>query len=110
MASPWLARVRHDLVKRLLWPARDRLDVGGAPAPGELEPSLIDAEGRPISAEALWSALRVDAPAGVSLDAFEAALAAALVAARAGDAAGVVALEPAFDELARLVRSLEGES
>jgi hypothetical protein len=37
--TEWLARVRHDLVKRLVWPARDRRDVGGAPAPGELAPA-----------------------------------------------------------------------
>jgi hypothetical protein len=40
--TEWLARVRHDLVKRLVWPARDRRDIGGAPAPGELAPRLID--------------------------------------------------------------------
>ena len=49
----WLARVRHDLVKRLVWPARDRRDMGGNPAPGELVPDLIDDEGRPITAPAL---------------------------------------------------------
>ena len=26
--TEWLARVRHDLVKRLVWPARDRRDIG----------------------------------------------------------------------------------
>jgi hypothetical protein len=107
----WLARVRHDLVKHLLWPARDRRDVGGAPAPGELVPSLIDAEGRPIGGPALWAALRADAPAALdaaALDAFGAALVRALAAAAAGDVAGVLAFEADAAALERLVRSLEG--
>jgi hypothetical protein len=109
MGSTWLARVRHDLVKRLLWPARDRLDAGGAPAPGELVAALIDGEGRPVTAAVLWRALRAEAPSGLALDGFERALASALVAAEAGDVAGVLALEPAFDALARLLGSLEGD-
>jgi hypothetical protein len=109
MGSAWLARVRHDLVKRLLWPARDRLDVGGVPAPGELVAALIDAEGRAVTATDLWAALRAEAPAGLALGAFEQALARALAAADAGDIAGVLALEPAFDGLAALVRSLDGD-
>jgi hypothetical protein len=115
----WLARVRHDLVKRLLWPARDRRDAGGAPAPGELVPRLIDDEGRPVSAATLWAALAGEAPDGLDLDAFAAALAGATAAAAAGDVAGVLAIEPAFEALAAraalvarprgLARSLEDE-
>jgi len=107
---PWLARVRHDLVKRLVWPARDRRDAGGAPAPGELVPRLIDDEGRPTTAAALWSHLADEAPAGLDLGPFAAALAAATAAAAAGEIDGVLALEAAFDDLAaraqRLARSL----
>jgi hypothetical protein len=106
--SEWLARVRHDLVKRVLWPARDRRDVGGVPARGELVATLIDDEGREITADALWAALRAEAPAGLALGEFDAALTRARAAAAAGDVDGVLALEPAFDALARLVRSLEG--
>jgi len=95
-AARWLARVRHDLVKRLVWPARDRLDVGGSPAPGELRAALIDHEGAPTTAAALWAAL----------DDFTRAVEGAVAAADAGDVAGVMALEPAFD---RLARSLEGK-
>lgn len=102
----WLARVRHDLVKRLLWPARDRRDVGGAPAPGELVARLIDDEGAPVTAPALWAALRAEGPDGPAVDAFEAALGAALAAAEAADVDGVLALEPAFD---RMARALKGE-
>ena len=107
-ASPWLARVRHDLCKRLLWPARDRRDMGGAPAPGELAPDLVDDEGRPASADAVWAALAAEAPTGADLTGFAAALAAALRAAAAGDVAGVLALEAAFDRLARSLERTKG--
>ena len=103
----WLARVRHDLVKRLVWPARDRREIGGVPAPGELSPRLIDDEGAPITASALWDALATDAPTGADLTAFGAAVARAAAAADAGDVHGVIALETAFADLAR---SLEDKS
>ena len=104
MTGPdWLSRVRHDLVKRLLWPARDRRDMGGRPAAGELVPSLCDDEGGPTTAGALWAALRAEAPAAApaaALDDFGAAVAAASAAASAGDVAGVLNLEGAFTALA----------
>jgi hypothetical protein len=103
----WLARVRHDLVKRMVWPARDRRDLGGAPAPRELVPDLIDDEGRPIAPGALWTALAADAPDGAEVAGFEAAVARAAAAAEAGDVHGVIALEAAFADLAR---SLEGKA
>ena len=103
----WLARVRHDLVKRMVWPARDRRDVGGSPAPGELVPALIDDEGRPITAGALWAALAADAPPGADTETFQAAVAGAAAAAQADDVQGVMALEAAF---AALARSLEGRT
>src|SRR5215510_3709467 len=99
--TEWLARVRHDLVKRLVWPARDRRDMGGAPAPGELAPDLIDEEGRAVTAEALWMALAADAPSGADLQAFGRAVTAATAAAQAGDVDGVLKLEEAFEALAR---------
>ena len=105
--ADWLARVRHDLVKRLVWPARDRRDIGGAPAPGELSPRLLDDEGAPISADALWAALAADAPPGADVAAFGAAITSAVAAADAGDMQGVIALEAAFADLAR---SLEDRS
>jgi hypothetical protein len=110
-AAAWLGRLRHDLVKRLLWPARDRHEIGGSPAPGELVPSLIDGEGRPVTAAALWQSLRGDAPAGLALeapalDAFGAALVRALAAAEAGDVAGVLAFEADVAALEGLVRTL----
>jgi hypothetical protein len=99
--AEWLARVRHDLVKRLVWPARDRRDAGGAPAPGELAPRLIDDEGQPISATDLWSALAAGAPPGADLGAFGAAVERAAAAGNAGDIDGVIALEAAYSDLAR---------
>ena len=105
--ADWLARVRHDLVKRLVWPARDRRDVGGVPAPGELSPRLIDDEGAAISADALWAALAAEAPPAADVAAFGAAVTHAVAAADAGDMQGVIALEAAF---AALARSLEDKS
>ena len=61
--ADWLARVRHDLVKRLVWPARDRRDLGGAPAPGELVAApRSTTRGGPSPPPALWAALAADAP------------------------------------------------
>ncbi|HVV53453.1 MAG TPA: hypothetical protein VHO06_27595 [Polyangia bacterium] len=106
----WLARLRHDLVKRLVWPARDRRDLGGAPAPGELRARLVDDEGNATTAAALWAALAADGPGepnAPALARFEAALDGAVAAAAAGDVDGVLALEAAFDALARALK--EGE-
>ena len=109
-AGPWLARVRHDLVKRLVWPARDRRDAGGPVLPGELVARVIDEEGRPTTAAGLWASLVADAPAGAELAAFGAAVARAVDAAEAGDLEGVLALEGAFAALSEaLARSLDGE-
>jgi len=104
--ASWLARVRHDLVKRLVWPARDRRDAGGAPAPGELIARLVDDEGRPTTAAALWAVLAGEAPAALELASFAAALARATAAASAGDIDGVLALESAFDDLTERARHL----
>ena len=109
----WSARVRHDLVKRLVWPARDRRDLGGAPTPGELVATLVDDEGAPTTPLGLWRALVADGPGGeASAEAirrFGAALTRAVSAASAGDVDGVLALEPAFDELARSLEEKEIE-
>jgi hypothetical protein len=102
----WLARVRHDLCKRLLWPARDRRDLGGAVRPGELVVALTDDEGRPATAAQLWQGLRDAAPSdvpGPALDAFGAAVAGVSAAAARDDLPGVLALDAAFDTLARNV-------
>jgi len=108
-AAAWLGRVRHDLVKRLLWPARDRRDLGGAPAPGELRPAFIDAEGRDVTWDRLWQELRGQAPATLAaglLDDFERSLASACAAAERDDLRGVLSLEAAWDALARFVEGM----
>jgi hypothetical protein len=110
--NPWLQRLHHDLVKRLLWTARDCAETGTKPAPGELVSSLIDEEGRSISPRALYQKIAADAPDGVDLTPFTRALEACLRAAEANDVPGVLRLEEAFDALraqARLASSLKGE-
>ena len=109
-AEAWLARVRHDLVKRMLWPARDRRDLGGPVREGELVAKLIDEEGQPTRAGELWRSLMADAPVGIAdavARAFTTALASAEEAARADRLEPVLALETAFDELARQVKASE---
>ena len=106
-AEAWLARVRHDLVKRMVWPARDRRDLGGLVLPGELLAKLIDDEGRPVGASELWQTLLADAPAGISAAIarpFAKALAEAEAAARLDQIEPVLALEAAFHQLARDVK------
>jgi hypothetical protein len=105
LREAWLRRVRHDLVKRLVWPARDRRDMGGAPLPGELSAKLIDDEGKPATAATVWAALKVDAPHAqqAALADFESALGASLAAAERDDVHGVLALEDAFDRLAQVL-------
>ena len=105
--NAWLARLRHDLVKRFAWPARDRRDLGGAVEPGELVPRLIDEEGNATSTEILWRALVAEAPpslARIALDDFAEALRAADRAAAANQLEPVLALEGAVDRLARTVK------
>jgi hypothetical protein len=98
--NAWLARLQHDLVKRLLWPARDRRDLGGVPRPGELVVSLTDDEGQPMEPADLWRLLRAEASLDpAALDRFEAALLAAVAAASRGDLDGVLALDGAFRAL-----------
>lgn len=98
----WLRRLRHDLVKRVLWPARDRKDMGGAVVAGELRPRLVDDEGRPIALLDLWHALRAEAPqpSHTALDAFETVLRAVDAAAGRDDVDGVLMLDSAFARLA----------
>lgn len=104
--------MRHDLVKRMLWPARDRRELGGYPAPGELVVTLLDDEGRAVTADACWASLRADAPEWVSaaaLERFADAVRATDAAARAGDVDGVLALDAAFAALVQNVKDAKGE-
>ncbi len=96
---PWVARVRHDLVKRLLWVARDCREADRRPARGELIATLYDEEGQPIDAMSLWERLREELPSSSTLDAFGGALEDCVDAARRDDIAGVLELQTAFDRL-----------
>jgi hypothetical protein len=104
---PWLRALRHDLVKRAVWPARDLRDSGERDAEalrrGLMQ--LCDAEGRPITAEALFERMRQGAPCPTpACDAFAAALQTAVSALDLpwpAPLAAVLALEDAFSTLAR---------
>jgi hypothetical protein len=102
---PWLAAVRHDLLKRVLWPARDGGDLADLKR-GMRE--LIDDEGRPVTAVALFEKLRENAPAHARLacDEFARALQKAedaLDSRWPGPRDQILALDPAFAALARAV-------
>ncbi len=97
--NPWLARVHHDLVKRLVWVARDLRDAGIEPRPGELITALVDEEGEPVTAAALWKDLRESAPNTIDLREFDGALQACVEAATLNDLHGVLQLELAFERL-----------
>ena len=110
----WLARVRHDLLKPVLWTAHDLREFSPSATLGDAELVLLrrgltdlrDHEGAGVSALELWAHLVQDAQ-GVSVQAlgdFEAALRAAVTAVAGTDAtqalAAVLHLEDAFASLA----------
>jgi hypothetical protein len=120
---PWLSRLRHDLVKRAVWPARDLRDASREPAQADLLQlrrglfDLRDDDGRVSTASGLWRLLRAEAPAlpPAALDAFGGAVLQAehAVTGLAGDPRSwpavldaVLRIEHAFADLAR---SLEEE-
>ena len=109
--QPWLARLRHDLVKRLMWAARDRRDMGGVVRRGELRAALVDDEGRPTTATALWAALVAGAPVPghPALAVFAQEVTQAEAAAARDDLAGVLELQGAFERLARIVNAAGSE-
>jgi hypothetical protein len=81
----WLSRVRHDLVKRAVWPARDLRDAAREPNAADIAElrrglfELRDGGGHPVTARELWQRLCTEAPviAPAALDSFAAALATA---------------------------------
>ena len=104
---PWLRDLRHDLVKRAVWPARDLRDSGEQDLPalrrGLME--LADAEGKPVTALLLFQRMRAGAPCPpAACDAFARALQTAVNALDSTWPAplhAVLGLEDAFSELAR---------
>ncbi len=107
---PWLRALRHDLVKRAVWPARDLRDSGEqdvkALRRGLMQ--LSDGEGAPITAEQLFARMRQTAPCPPgACDAFASVLQDAVGSLDLpwpAPLAAVLALEDAF---AALARSLE---
>jgi hypothetical protein len=104
----WLAIVRHDLLKRAVWSARDlaALRQRDLQALQQGLLNLTDDEGNDITALQLFARLRETAPKGAALDGFEAALRSAVAALDQPWPAplrAVLALEPAFEALARSV-------
>jgi hypothetical protein len=111
---PWARRLRHDIVKRAVWAARDLRSLEGAPSPAEVAAlrrgiyDLRDDEGEPATARSLWERMRADAPCNTpELKRFSEALeeAHAAVDALPGSFPAAVAallhLEERFEALAR---------
>ncbi len=78
---PWLSRLRHDLLKRALWPARDLrelIEAGGVPSARDRQAlreglfALRDAEGAACDARLLWALLLKEAPRELDARALEA--------------------------------------
>lgn len=107
---PWLRDLRHDLVKRAVWPARDLRDSGERDVAALRRglTDLTDREGRPATALRLFEAMRAASPCPpAACDAFAQALQEAVDALDSAWPAplhGVLRLEDAF---AALARSLE---
>lgn len=114
----WLSRLRHDLVKRAVWAARDLRESAREPSAADIAQlragllDLRDAEGAPVRALQLWEEMRREAPPlpAAALDSFGEAVAQAerSVAALADRmqswpqaVQAVLEIEAAFAELAR---------
>jgi hypothetical protein len=105
---PWLQTLRHDLVKRVVWAARDQRESGlhDLALLQMAVAQLTDPEGQRTDALGLWEILKRDAP--VPTDGFERALHAAVAGLQEPWPAPlekILALEPAFEALARLLES-----
>ena len=114
MMDPWIRRLRHDIVKRAVWAARDLRSIERAPSEAEVAAlrrglyDLRDEEGAAVTARSLWQRMRLEAPRNTpELDRFSEAIEEAYAAVDslpAGLAAAVSALlriEERFEELAR---------
>jgi hypothetical protein len=111
---PWARRLRHDIVKRAVWPARDLRSFEGAPTPADVAAlrrglyDLRDEEGASVTARSLWERMRAEAPGNTpEIGRFSAALEEAYQAVDTlpgGFSNAILALlqiEERFEELAR---------
>ena len=68
MMHPWAARLRHDIVKRAVWAARDLRSLEGTPSAADMAAlrnglyDLRDEEGTVVDARSLWEQMRLKAP------------------------------------------------
>src|SRR5438067_4749556 len=115
--NPWVQRLRHDIVKRAVWAARDLRSLEGAPSRGDVAAlksglyDLRDEEGAAVTARSLWERMRSDAPRNTpELEQFSRALEEAYAAVDAlptGFSAAVAALLRLEDRFEALARSLD---
>ena len=114
---PWLKQLRHDVVKRAVWTARDLRSLEGAPSAADVAAlrrglyDLRDEEGGATTARALWERMRADAPRNTpELEQFSKAIEeaqAAVDALPAGFATAVSALLRIEERFEALARSLD---
>ena len=111
---PWARRLRHDIVKRAVWAARDLRSLDGTPSAADVAAlrgglyDLRDEEGAPATARSLWERMRSEAPRNTpEVNRFSEALEEAYQAVDSlpgGFSKAIVALlqiEERFEELAR---------
>ena len=117
MMHPWAGRLRHDIVKRAVWAARDLRSLEGPPSGRDVAAlrrglyELRDEEGAAVTARSLWERMRSDAPRNTpELEQFSRALEeayAAVDALPAGFEAAVSALLRIEERFEALARSLD---
>src|SRR3954453_13380122 len=111
---PSARRLRHDIVKRAVWAARDLRSLEGPPSKADVAAlrgglyDLRDEQGAAVTARSLWERMRLEAPGNIpELERFSEAIEEAYAAVDslpAGFATAVSALlriEERFDDLAR---------
>src|SRR2546423_12987471 len=117
MMDPWARRLRHDIVKRAVWAARDLRSLGDAPSEADVAAlrrglyDLRDEQGAAVTARSLWERMRREAPRNTpELERFSEAIEdahAAVDALPAGFSTAVAALLHLEDRFEALARSLD---
>ena len=117
MMDPWIRRLRHDIVKRAVWAARDLRSLERAPSEADVAAlrrglyDLRDEEGAAVTARSLWKRMRLEAPRNTpELERFSDAIEEAheaVDALPAGFEAAVSALLRIEERFEALARSLD---